>query len=160
MKEIIIKAPDGYEIDKESSNSLQIVFKPVKQKAMTWEEIQELNILKNRKQYYLNGNEISDQIPNSLINSKDNVPSKHIAKKILALCQLYIIAEYYNDGWEADWSDPDQFKHYAYWGIKSNTMQFDTWAYVILNTPAFKSLKALQQAYEANREIFETALKP
>ena len=142
MKEIKITPPEGYEIDRAASTLECIKFKPVEEKNLTWEEIQKKNV--GKKQYFLSA----------------NAPTERIAEKIRALCQLYIIAEYYNEGWEPDWNDEDQPKYYPLWDSYLNNIEYDDWYTHSGVSPVFKSEEILLAAYEANHEIFETALKP
>ena len=160
MKEIKITPPDGYEIDKEASTFDCIKFKPVEKRNLTWEEIQEKN--KGKMQYCITSNgSISSFVFDVGLNlSRSHVPTERIAEKIRALCQLYIIAEYYNEGWEPDWNDEDQAKHCPLWSSDLNNIEYDYWYIHSGFFPVFKSAEILKAAYEANREIFETALKP
>lgn len=95
-----------------------------------------------------------------ITNSRSHVPTERIAEKIRALCQLYIIAEHYNEGWEPDWNNNCVKKYSPFCGVKSNCIQCDYWYALSGSFPVFKSEKTLLAAYEANKEIFETALKP
>jgi hypothetical protein len=160
-KEITIQAPEGYEVDVQQSTFEKIVFKPIEKKAKTWEEIQELNISKGQRKYYINGmGEVTDHVPTQVYLSSNNLPSEHMAEKIIALCKLYIIAEYYNEGWKADYTDREQRKYHAYWSNSEMKLGTNLWYTFSLTTPVFKSQEVLLQAYEANKEIFEKALKP
>jgi hypothetical protein len=68
-----------------------------------------------------------------------------------------ILADYYNDGWVADWSDKTQDK----WIIKQNNSILVADRHLFVNTgfPPFKSKELAQIALDNNREIFESALK-
>lgn len=160
MKEIKITPPDGHEIDKEASTFDCIKFKPVEKRNLTWEEIQEKN--KGKMQYCINSNgDIAAFVYDIGLNlSRSHVPTERIAEKIRAVCQLYIIAEYYNDGWQPEWNDEDQAKHTALWNYDLNKIEYDYWYIYSGFFPVFKSAETLKAAYEANKEIFETALKP
>lgn len=160
MKEIKITPPEGYEIDKEASTFDCIKFKPVKKKNLTWEEIQEKN--KGKTQYCINSNgDIASFVYDIGLNlSRSHVPTERIAEKIRALCQLYIIAEWYNEGWEPDWNLDTERKCCPIWNNNSNKIDFGYWFTSSGSFPLFKSAETLKAAYEANREIFETALKP
>lgn len=160
MKEIKITPPEGYEIDKEASTFYCIKFKPVEKKNLTWEEIQEKN--KGKTQYCINSNgDIASFIYDIGLNlSRSHVPTERIAEKIRALCQLYIIAEYYNEGWKPDWNDEDKAKYFPLLQNNGNGIHIDYWYTSSGSFPVFKSKEVLLAAYKANREIFETALKP
>ena len=80
------------------------------------------------------------------------------AIKILAISKLMILADYYNDGWVADWEDNTQDK----WLVKqTNNSILVANRHSVVNTgfPPFKSEELLQAALDNNREIFEAALK-
>lgn len=162
MKEIKITPPEGYEIDKEAStfDCIKFKLKPVEKKNLTWEEIQEKN--KGKIQYCTDfyGYIASFVFDVGLNFSRSHVPSKRIAEKIRALCQLYIIAEYYNEGWEPDWDDADQQKYLAFWSNFKKRITTTGIYQLSISFPVFKSAEILKAAYEANRVIFETALKP
>ena len=79
------------------------------------------------------------------------------AIKILAISKLMILADYYNDGWVAEWIDERQNKWVAVFRngilITNNNIKYNT------GFPPFKSEELLQLALDNNREIFEAALK-
>jgi len=163
-KELKITPPEGYEIDKEKSTLEHIVFKPVDKKAKTWEEIQELNFENRKKQFFVGSTgEIEYYLLKGFTSATDattnHVNTHRQAEKIRALCQLYIIADYYNDGWVANCKDRS-LKYAPYWDNKSNNLFVATYYVLTGTTPTFKSEELLLEAYESNKEIFETALKP
>lgn len=162
MKEIKITPPEGYEIDKEAStfDCIKFKLKPVEKKNLTWEEIQKKNV--GKTQYFTTsvGDIEKFELGYDIEYSTIHIPTERIAEKIRALCQLYIIAEYYNEGWEPDWDDEDQAKHCPLWSSDLNNIEYDYWYIHSGFFPVFKSAEILKAAYEANREIFETALKP
>jgi len=156
-KEIKITPPEGYEIDKVNSTFDHIKFKPIEKKNLTWLEIQEKNI--GKTQYFIRSvGDVQTNNLDSVSHSASHLPSEYIAKKVIALCQLYIIAEYYNDGWVADWEDDNCIKHYLCFKYGNEPFYTSSRNYSSAN-PVFKSAEILQTAYEANKEIFETALK-
>ncbi len=164
-KELKITPPEGYEIDKEKSTLEHIVFKPVDKKAKTWEEIQELSFQNNEKQFYVNSiGEIEEFLMEGRIlrysTTLNHLNTYRQAERVRALCQLYIITDYYNNGWEADWGNGHEDKYIPYWGIITNKIDWLNWAHASLMAPSFKSKELLMEAYENNKEIFETALKP
>lgn len=99
-KELKIKAPKGYEIDKENSTFECIKFKPI-QKYITYEDVCNTIFVNDNHPYF-----ISDRghIRKGLLPDWDDtiLPERHVAtnkkqlKKLLALNQLLNIAEYYN----------------------------------------------------------------
>lgn len=166
MEKLQINVPDGHEIDLEKSNLSkgEIFFKLIVKKDLSWGEIQEHYSKTHQQQVYLDRvghiETVIMKRETSLGLCKNHLPSEKVAKKILALCQLYIIAEYYNEGWVPDWKNLD-IKYLPTWENKGSTDCFViigacTYSYA---TPAFKSKEVLMRAYEANKEIFETALK-
>lgn len=91
-KEIKIKVPEGYEIDRENSTLECIKFKPIKK--LTYEDVVEE--LFSNSYYYVNG---CCKIVTGPIESKydkNNATNKKQLEKLLALNQLLNIAEYYN----------------------------------------------------------------
>lgn len=96
-KEIKIKVPEGYEIDKENSTFECVKFKPIK-KELTYEDVAEE--LFNNTCYYTNGcGEIiipSEFIAKITKEDKNNAPNRRQLERLLALNQLLNIAEYYN----------------------------------------------------------------
>ena len=164
-KELKITPPEGYEIDKQKSTLEHIVFKPVDKKPKTWEEIQVLHQKKGSTQFYIDV--YSDVEPYSFCENDDsiqetsrNVNTQRQAERIRALCQLYVIADHYNGGWVADWENEEQLKCFPCWDNKDNVVYLDYWTDFSTTTPVFKSDEILLEAYENNKEIFETALKP
>jgi hypothetical protein len=164
VKELKITPPEGYEIDKEKSNLEHIVFKPVDKKPKTWKEIQELIRDKRKRQFFISSSaeiaEFNSRPDFHADQLRNNLNTQRQAEKIRALCQLYIIADYYNDGWEADWSDENEGKYVPCWDNLTNKIDWNIWVCTSHATPPFKSAKLLLEAYENNKEIFETALKP
>ena len=160
MKEIKITPPEGYEVDKENSTFDCIKFKQVEKKNLTWQEIQDKNL--GKTQFYINsyGSTVDIKLTDLYKHNKTHIPSKHIAEKVIALCQLHIIAEWYNDGWVADWNNREQKKYSILFNNNENRIVIYAISFVSDTNPIFKSEEALQAAYEANKEIFETALKP
>jgi len=79
------------------------------------------------------------------------------AEKVIAIAKLMILADYYNDGWVADWSDSGQMK----WLVKQtrNSLIVDDYEFMNFGFPTFKSKELAQTALDNNREIFEAVLK-
>lgn len=92
-KEIKIKVPEGYEIDRENSTYECIKFKPVK-KELTYEDVVE-ELLSN-SYYYVSGCCKIVTGPPESKGDKNNATNKKQLEKLLALNQLLNIAEYYN----------------------------------------------------------------
>lgn len=92
-KEIKIKVPEGYEIDKENSTLECIKFKPIK-KELTYEDVVEE--LFSNSYYYISGCCKIVTGPMEAKGDKNNATNKKQLEKLLALNQLLNIAEYYN----------------------------------------------------------------
>ena len=168
-KEFKITPPEGYEVDKEKSTLEHIVFKPVDKRAKTWKEIQELNRRNKINQYYLNPfgeidvYEFDPKTTVPVITTQTHLNTERQAERVRALCQLYIIADYYNNGWEANWDNENEYKYIPCWNNLTNKFDWLSWNIWVHNShiaPPFKSAEILLEAYENNKEIFETALKP
>ncbi len=94
-KELKVQAPEGYEIDKESSTFECIRFKPIK-KNITYKDI--CNSLFKRG-YYINSYGVITTISECVDygkTDKNNAANKKQLKRLLALNQLLNIAAYYN----------------------------------------------------------------
>ena len=160
-----IELPEGFVIDKDKSTDTKIVIKAVveeKVECKTYEEIQAYNKMKGKLQFYSNYDGIVRQVVIrdgiAIDVCRNNVPSKEIAEKIIALCQLYIIAEYYNDGWVPDWDGINSCKYYAMYDVDVDRMLFrSTWSLGTIS-PAFKSMETIEEAYKHNKEIFKKVL--
>lgn len=93
-KEIKIKVPEGYEIDKENSTFSCIKFKPSK-KELTYKDVAEY--LFNDTCYFTNkrGEIVSTEVL-ATKEDKNNATTKKQLYRLMALNQLLNIAEYYN----------------------------------------------------------------
>ena len=100
--------------------------------------------------FYIDKDGIINSTPICLVNS---LPSEESCKRETARMQAIIIADYYNDGWKADWKDENQEK----WVILSIDCELIIISYRTLNTgfPEFKTKELAEEALENNREIFE-----
>lgn len=95
-KEIKIKVPEGYEIDEENSTFECIKFKSIN-KELTYEDVAERLFDGTGSYFYITSN--GGVLPLAGIedkNDKTNATSKKQLKRLLALNQLFNIAEYYN----------------------------------------------------------------
>ena len=95
-KEIKIKVPEGYEIDKENSTFECIKFKSIN-KELTYEDVAERLFDGTGSYFYITSN--GGVLPLAGIedkNDKTNATNKKQLKRLLALNQLLNIAEYYN----------------------------------------------------------------
>lgn len=100
MKEIIVTAPDGYEIDKEKSTFEKIVFKEIV-KRIKWEDFGSI------KGYYVNacGAIIPFTDVQTNYSNANTWPTKEEAEACLALSQLCQWKDRYNEGWRPDWNN-------------------------------------------------------
>ena len=112
-KEVKIKVPEGYEIDKENSTFECIKFKPIKKKLpKTWKEYCKTNPRREGESWIDNLSMI-ESLGTSAGKNRDYVvdknllPNKEYAEAILALCQLIQLRDCYNDGWKPDWTRVD-----------------------------------------------------
>ena len=102
-KEIKIKVPEGYEMDKENSTFECIKFKPIK-KYLTYKDVCDITFKESF--YFINNWGTISFIGKDDIHTKNtdrnNAPSKKQLQKVLAINQLMNIAKYYNGNWEPD----------------------------------------------------------
>lgn len=96
-KEIKIQVPEGCEIDKENSTFELIRFKPIK-KFITYEDVCG-KIFKDGSGYYIANS--GDVYPSNIAQcecerDKNNATTKKQLERLLALNQLFNIAQYYN----------------------------------------------------------------
>lgn len=105
MKEIKIKAPEGYEIDKKESTFEKIVFKK-KEKILpkSWEELRRINGF-----YIGSDSEISEATDFYHTKNRNENIFRTIAqaKSVLAMAQLSQLMYVYNNGWEPNWVKDD-----------------------------------------------------
>lgn len=92
-KEIKINVPNGYEIDKENSTFECIKFKPIKK--LTYEDVAE-KLLDDEAFYITSHGGVLHLSGIYKKNEKNNATNKKQLERLLALNQLFNIAEYYN----------------------------------------------------------------
>lgn len=158
MKDLKITPPDGYEIDKEKSTFEHIVFKELPKRGKTWEEIMS-NMHKDCYSINLDGNprSVFKNISNSTRACGSVVNTHKQAEKLRALAQLFIIMDYYNDGWIA--ANGQKFFAFCY-NKNSESVVMDNWTTHQINPIYFKTKELAQEAYDNNKEIFDTFFKP
>ena len=93
-KEIKIKVPKGYEIDKENSTFECVKFKPIK-KELTYEDVAEELFSKNMFTSDINGKIFWISSYGAKLD-KNNTTNRKQLERLFALNQLLNIAEYYN----------------------------------------------------------------
>lgn len=108
-KELKIRVPEGYEIDKEKSTFEKIVFKKVdKGLPKTWEEV---GVIKGWYTYAGGSiNYFSEGISTKCAD-RNIFPTKEEAEASLALAQLCQLRDIYNDGWKPNWEDYNETKY-------------------------------------------------
>jgi hypothetical protein len=100
--------------------------------------------------------EISGIMEWDLLTCKNNVNTPKQAEKVIALAQLFVIMDYYND--DFDFTDKDRYYPSMY--LVKNEMEFDELHSYTQCPIYFKSLEVAKEAYNNNKEIFETFFKP
>lgn len=111
-KELKIRVPEGYEIDKGNSTFEKIVFKQIERELpKSWEDLKFVNGF-----FICDLSKINKVRLNSLaIDSNKNVfPTKEEAEACVALAQLCQLRDRYNDGWKPDWENRAQNKFIIY----------------------------------------------
>lgn len=95
-KEVKIQVPEGYEIDKENSTSEYVKFKLIK-KDITYKEVCD-SLFKDKGGFFTSSSgKINYNCTLGLgAMDKNNAKNKKQLERILALNQLFNIAEYYN----------------------------------------------------------------
>lgn len=94
-KELKIRAPKGYEIDKENSTFECIKFKPMK-KNITYKEVCKC-LFKGKDSFYItNSGVVNNYLSVYSVMNKNNATNREQLKRLLALNKLLNIAEYYN----------------------------------------------------------------
>lgn len=94
-KELKIQVPEGYEIDKENSTFECIKFKPIK-KDITYEDVCN-TLFKNDTGYFIDQyGEVNFYNIGTNRFDANNAPNGRQLRRLLALNQLFNIAEYYN----------------------------------------------------------------
>ena len=93
-KEIKINVPEGYEIDEENSTFECIKLKPI-EKELTYKDVAEELFPKNLFSVNIHGRIFEMSSPDSKIDI-NNATNKKQLERLLALNQLFNIAEYYN----------------------------------------------------------------
>jgi len=155
-KELKITPPEGYEIDTEKSTLEHIVFKKSdKERAKTYEEI----VKEAAPRVYVTSmGDIVDE-DDSVVITINQINTEAQAKKLIALAQLFVIMDYYNDGWVPNWEDINATKYIMFY-INSDKEVSITERYTHTFSPiAFKSVFVAKRALKNNKEIFEAFYK-
>ena len=153
MKEITIKAPEGFEIDKYDESTGKITFKKEANEEKKWEDFGEVN------GYYINN--ICDIILygieknpfKSYFTNKNTYPTLELAEAGLALTQLLQWRDKANGDWKADWNSPDS--KYIINLYKNNLIKNISCS--MNNTLAFKSEEIRDQFLIDHKSLIEIA---
>lgn len=156
MKEVKIKIPEGYAIDKENSTFECIKFKKIEEKEnkrkelpKTWEEFC-YNYPIKRGEFFVNADcriyEYTEGQRNP-INDANLLPNKKYAEAMVALCKLIQLRDCYNQGWQPDWESCET--KYSIYIDKNRAML----------TPAFNMSHLLTFRTPIIREMFYTNFK-
>lgn len=142
MKQITITVPDNCEL-KQDGNTYTIV---EKEKKLTYKDIAKELFLNNDAYYIDNIGEIkkAESYPFNI----NNCTSKKQAEKLLAINKLMNVAKYLNDGWQPDWNDKEEGKHYISLEHVNNSLSIDCTGLFQENNIYFKSEELAQQAIE------------
>lgn len=157
MKEVKIKIPKGYVIDKENSSFECIKFKKIGKKELpeTWEEFCNNYPIKEGEFFVDSDSEIQEFMEGKRdpVEDANILPNKEYAEAILALCQLIQLRDYYNEGWQPDWKTFEA-KYCIY--IEQNKVQLNM-VYGISYLLAFKTQKIRDEFYLHFRNLIEKA---
>jgi len=148
---INIVAPDGYEVDEERSNAKTIYFKKIepKKELLTWEDM--VKEMYGKMFFISERGGIESATKFDGFSSDSNIfRTEAQAEKALALAQMMVIADYYNDGWTPDYNNLQQIKYALC--VEGRIIE----SYMNSGYVVFKSLELASKAYLNNREIFET----
>lgn len=159
IKEMKIKVPEGYEIDKENSTYECIKFKSIKKKLpKTWEEFCE-TYPKRKGECWIDDCSKIHNIDNSAglnrkpVEDSNLLPNAKYAKIILALYKLIQLRDCYNDGWQPDWTNSDT--KYTIRIVKNKAMKNENefQSYIL----TFKSEKLCDEFFNNFKDLIEIA---
>ena len=153
-RSVKIVAPEGYEIDKESSTFEKIVFKKVENKyPKDWEEA---FFGKNIQGFWIERNgEINDANYDADLEDIVIFKTKKQAKSALAYAQLtqLMALPCYNGDWEADWTNGDTIKYV----IRGFDNDIELVERCNTSSPiAFKSREVRDAFYNNHMDLLET----
>nr|DAY11902.1 MAG TPA: hypothetical protein [Caudoviricetes sp.] len=149
-KELKIKAPEGYEIDRDKSTFEKIVFKKVKKElAESWEELETIE-----GSYINNYSRMCDFRGFTKEDHKNVFPTREEAEACVALAQLCQLRDRYNDGWKPDWKNNNEIKYcIEFFKEKINKNYY----YVLRRVLCFKTEELRDKFLENFSELIETA---
>lgn len=101
--------PEGYEIDREKSNELQIVFKKIEDKVRSWEEY--CKKIQGKDSYYVEN--VNYKVTSSQFESTpflEEFDNKEDAEAFAALGKLLKLRKQWLADWKPDWTNNFQWK--------------------------------------------------
>lgn len=117
MKELNISIPEGYEIDVFDKDKGKVTFKKIEPKNIM-DQIKDIDDV-----LFYHGTNM-----NKINEIFQMLPSSHIKYQYIAelLCRAL------NEGWEPDWNDNNQYKHFPWFHMAGSSgfrfCGYDTWA--------------------------------
>ena len=147
----------GWEIDRDEADEDRIFIKKTWRDDLTWKDIKNENERLGKKQFYVNNNS-EIEYPYTLSRRLDRilVPTKSDAIRLIALSQALVIADYYNNGWE--YAEGENVYVLRFYCTAKGVEAYQSLGPAF--EPIFKDKKTAERAYNANKEIFDTLLKP
>ena len=145
--------PEGYEIDREKSNELQIVFKKIEDKVRSWDEY--CNKIQGKDSYYV------DNVDYKIISSQfestpflEEFDNKEDAVAFAALGKLLKLRKNWVGDWKPDWTNIGQWK----FSIISNTDEIaESICRTISHPLSFPTVKMRDEFRECFSGLLEVA---
>lgn len=125
-----------------STKPYKIEFQGFEQKSPAPEFYEALEWLDNNKNYQ------------TVFEDERTYPSKEIYEAFEALRKLIILRDYYNEGWQPDWSNSIKLKYII--KVSGKEIVIDN-TYNIKRTMSFKSKEIRNKFLEEQRELLEIA---
>ena len=156
QQEMKIIPPEGYEVDKENSTFECVRFKQIEPHLpKTWKEFCDIHSVKEEECWIKVDSSISSGLIRDRMyeNDKNLLPSKKYAEAMLALCQLIQLRDYYNDGWQPDWSSAEDKEC-----IEIDRNEITTnWHETVQKVLVFKSAELRNKFLENFKDLIEIA---
>lgn len=154
MKTYTIKAPEGMIIDESAIEKGEIKFIPEKPVLP-----QQWKLEKGKKYWFIRTDSYIQTAGRFSFDSdeeenKNCLPSEELAKAMLALCQLLVMRDRYNDGWKPDWTN-GSFDKFI---ISNISNKIETNVVTCMSKPLiFKTAELRDEFLENFRELIEIA---
>lgn len=145
--------PEGYEIDREKSNELQIVFKKIEDKARSWEEY--CKKIQGKDSYYVNN--VNYKVISSQFESTpflEEFDNKEDAKAFAALGKLLKLRKDWTGDWEPDWTRCDA-KFVIM--INNNNIEHSGYSFYVSSPMSFPTKEMRDEFYESFKDLLEVA---